>query len=339
MKAAQISSKGVVEIVEKPDPVLNNENEIIVRIEALGLCGTDLHTYRGTSPLVTLPRIPGHEIAGEIVQLGKNGAGKYKVGQRVTVWPYSYCGQCPSCKKKKYNCCEHNQTLGVQRDGALQEYLSVPEKFLIEAGELDIQQTALIEPLSVGWHATTRGEVSTISAVAVFGCGLIGLGVITSALRKGAQVIAIDIEDAKLDTAVQLGASYTINPKKENLRKQVFEITDGRGADVSIEAVGNPVTYRSAVEITSYSGRVVYIGYAKDEVAFDTKDFVRKEIEIYGSRNAMVEDFANVKEMISEKGNEFSRLISQEFAFEDAPDAFRFWDERTAEVTKILINF
>lgn len=339
MKAAQITKERKIDIVQKPDSKIASENEALIRLTALGLCGSDLNTYRGMNPLVTYPRIPGHEIAGEIVQLGKKCSPHFKTGQRITVWPYSYCGTCTSCRKQKYNCCRHNQTLGVQRDGAAQEYLSISEEFLIDADNLSVELTALIEPLSVGWHAATRGRVTAKTRVAVFGCGLIGLGVIASCKQKGTQVIAIDIEDKKLEKAAQLGADYFINSAHENLMKRIDTITDGDGADVSIEAVGNPVTFRQAVDIVSYSGTVVYIGYAKDEVLYNSNDFVKKEIEILGSRNAAMEDFKNVKTMISQNVHLYTTLITQEYSLNETAEAFRFWTESPEDVTKILIRF
>jgi L-galactonate 5-dehydrogenase len=339
MKAAQIVNTGKVDILEIADPEIVKGNEVIIRLSALGLCGSDLNTYRGRNPLAAFPRIPGHEIAGEIVELGSECSSNFTKGQQVTVWPYTYCGSCTSCRKQKHHCCKYNQTYGVQRDGAAQEYLSVPEEFLIDSDNLSIELTALIEPMSVGWHAATRGAASTGSRVAVFGCGLIGLGVIAACKQMGSEVIAIDIEGKKLAKAAELGADYLINSAEEDLAGRIDTITGGNGSDISIEAVGNPVTFRQAVEIAAYSGRVVYIGYAKEEVTYNSNDFVKKEIEIFGSRNATMEDFKNVKNLVSKNPKICSSLITQEYPLAKTDEAFRFWSESPRDVTKILIRF
>ena len=175
MKAAQITSQYKVDLVQLDDIRSLSDDDVLIKINILGLCGSDLTTYRGMNPLVSFPRIPGHEIAGEIVNTGKNTPGNLIPHQKVTIWPYSFCGICPSCRQGKINCCRENKTYGVQRDGAAIEYLAVPAKFVIPVPELQDELISLIEPLSVGWHSTERGKVEEGSYTAVFGCGLIGL--------------------------------------------------------------------------------------------------------------------------------------------------------------------
>lgn len=338
MKAAQITSQYKVDLVQLDDIRSLSDDDVLIKINILGLCGSDLTTYRGMNPLVSFPRIPGHEIAGEIVNTGKNTTGNLIPHQKVTIWPYSFCGICPSCRQGKINCCRENKTYGVQRDGAAIEYLAVPAKFVIPVPELQDELISLIEPLSVGWHSTERGKVEEGVYTAVFGCGLIGLGAIAAAAQKGAEVIAIDIDDEKLSRAESIGAKHTINIKSENLEHRINQITKNDGCSVVIEAVGAAVTFRNAVSIASYSGRVVYIGYTKEEVCYETKDFVRKEIEIYGSRNALLPEFNLVKSMIIKNPKVFKELITSEYDFLDAAKAFKYWHENTNKVTKIILR-
>ena len=210
MKAIKIIEPGVVNLAEIDKPKVGAE-EILIKLKALGLCGSDLQTFRGQNKMVSYPRIPGHEIAGEIVQTGENVPSEFQVGRLVTVSPYSSCGKCVACQQGRVNCCPDNQTLGIQRDGAAVEFIALPYKKVFLVGNLPEEQIACIEPLSVGWHATNRAQVSSKDIVLVFGCGMIGLGVIAASGYKGAKVIAVDIDDLKLEKAKVLGASYIIN--------------------------------------------------------------------------------------------------------------------------------
>jgi threonine dehydrogenase-like Zn-dependent dehydrogenase len=244
--------------------------------------------------MVKMPVIPGHEVGAVIEEIGEGVPTGFVKGMNVTVNPYTNCGKCASCRNGRVNACEHNETLGVQRNGSMQEFLVLPWTKVIPAAGLSDKECALIEPMSVGFHAVSRAQVTDIDTVAVIGCGMIGLGAIVRASLRGARVIALDIDDDKLALAKHLGASMVINSKTENVVERVRELTDGYMADVVIEAVGSPITYVTAIDIVGFTGRVTCIGYAKSEVAFQTKYFVQKELDIRGSRNAMPEDFRAV---------------------------------------------
>jgi len=182
MKAVKIIKPGVVKLVELNKPKVSVK-EILIKLKALGLCGSDLKTYQGQNQMVIYPRIPGHEIAGEIVQTGEEVPSEFQVGRLVTVSPYTSCGKCVACQQGRVNCCPYNQTLGVQRDGAAVEFITVPYSKVFLAGDLPEEQIACIEPLSVGWHATNRAQIRSEDIVLVFGCGMIGLGVIQTVLQ------------------------------------------------------------------------------------------------------------------------------------------------------------
>ena len=337
MKAIIIREPGIVESVEIPDPVVSDES-ILIKVSALGLCGSDLTTYRGLNPMVSYPRIPGHEIAGTIVAAGKSVPDRYATGLQVTVVPYTACGTCTACIHGRVNCCRYNQTLGVQRDGAATEYIAIPWQKVIPAESLSREQTVLIEPLSVGYHATERGRVKQEDTVLVFGCGMIGLGAVAAATEKGARVIAVDIADDKLEKARMLGASHIVNTSHQSIHEALEELTGGNGADVVIEAIGLAETFVDAVECACFGGRVVYIGYAKNPVTFDTKVFVSKELDILGSRNARHEDFQAVITFLSRGMFDAKTVITKQFELDACGEALAIWDRNPATVTKLILT-
>ena len=298
MKAFFITAPGRTEIREIPRPTAA-AGEVLLKVRMVGLCGSDLNTFRGTNAMVTCPRIPGHEIAATVEQVPGEAAGKFQPGDNVTLSPYTSCGKCPSCRRGRPNACRANQTLGIQRDGALTEYLAAPWGKLYASSKLSLKELALVEPLTVGFHAADRGEVTAADTVAVLGCGAIGLGAVAGAAYAGARVIAVDIDDAKLAIARAAGAAETVNSAKVDLATALADLTGGDGPDVVIEAIGLPATFRAAVEMVAFTGRVVYVGYAKAPVEYQTRQFVQKELDIRGSRNASLSrDFPRVIEML-----------------------------------------
>lgn len=343
MKAVRIPAPRQVEMVEIPEPQMGPE-DVLIDVHYIGLCGSDLNTYRGLSPMVIYPRIPGHELSGVILAAGQRVPERLAVGSHVMVSPYSECGLCPACRAGRPNTCQFNQTLGVQRDGALTHRLAIHYRKVFASPSLTMEELALVEPLSVGYHATNRGRVSETDTVLVIGAGGVGMGAIVGAARKGATVIVSDIDDGKLELARRFGARHTINsarregtPYPEELLARIHELTNGEGVNVAIEAVGQPDTYRLAVEAACYAGRVVYIGYAKQEVCFDTRDFVRKELDILGSRNAL-RVMPSVIGMLEKREWPFEELITRIYPMAGTAQAFQDWDEAPGKVTKILID-
>lgn len=338
MKAVQITEAGKVQVADIVKPTLG-AGEILLRIKYVGFCGSDLNTYLGRNPMVKMPVIPGHEVGAVIEEIGEGVPVGFEKGMNVTVNPYTNCGKCASCRNGRVNACEHNETLGVQRNGSMQEFLVLPWIKVIPAAGLSDKECALIEPMSVGFHAVSRAQVTDIDTVAVIGCGMIGLGAIVRASLRGARVIALDIDDEKLELAKRLGASMVINSKTENVVERVRELTDGYMADVVIEAVGSPITYVTAIDIVGFTGRVACIGYAKSEVAFQTKYFVQKELDIRGSRNAMPEDFRAVIHYLQNGNCPMNELISAVVKPEEAGEALQKWSENPGKVFRMLVEF
>jgi threonine dehydrogenase-like Zn-dependent dehydrogenase len=257
----------------------------------------------------------------------------------VTCNPYTNCGKCASCRNGRVNACQHNESLGVQRNGAMREYITLPWEKVIPAGLLTPRVCALVEPMSVGFHAVSRALVTDIDVVLVIGCGMVGMGAIVRAAMRGATVVAADIDDTKLSLARQMGASYTINTRSEDVHRRLLEITSGFGPDVVIEAVGSPATYQMAVDEVAFTGRVVCIGYAKAEVSFETKYFVQKELDIRGSRNALPQDFRAVIHYLERGTCPVDSLITRVIRPDEALDTMRWWSENPGKVFRILVEF
>ncbi|NDV78098.1 zinc-binding alcohol dehydrogenase family protein [Dysgonomonas sp. 511] len=338
MKAITILGKEQIVVTDIDKPELG-AGEVLLKIKYVGFCGSDLNTYLGKNPMVQLPVIPGHEIGAVVEAVGDNVPGSIEVGATCTVNPYTNCGHCPSCRNGRPNACQFNQTFGVQRDGAMCEYIAVPWQKVIPDKDINARDFALVEPMSVGFHAVSRAAVTDLDIVLVIGCGMIGVGAIVRAALRGARVVAMDMDDEKLKLAQRLGAAYTINSKTEDVHARLQEITDGTGPDVVVEAVGAPVTYQTAINEVAFTGRVVCIGYAKTEIAFETKYFVQKELDIRGSRNAMPEDFRAVMEYMKRGTCPVDQLISGIYKPEQAQQALEGWSANPGKVFRILIEF
>lgn len=332
MKAMVLTAPLKASIRDVPETP-RDRNKLLLKVELVGLCGTDLNSFRGKNPLVTYPRIPGHEIAATVLE----GSARFPAGTRVTVSPYTSCGRCASCLRRRPNACQNNETFGVQRDGALTPLLQVPEEKLFPSN-LPLKSLCLVEPLTVGFHAAARGRVTAEDTVVVFGCGGVGLGAVAGSSFRGARTIAVDMDDAKLQNARDAGAAETINTAAVDLRQQLAALTGGRGPDVVIEAIGMPETYLAAVEVVAYTGRVVYIGYAKEPIHFKTDLFVKKEIDILGSRNALPEDFAQVIAMLEAERFPVQSTVSAIVTLEEAPGMLAKWSGHPSAFTKIMVN-
>ncbi len=228
--------------------------------------------------------------------------------------------------------------MGVQRDGAMTEQISVPRGRLY-AANLSLKELALVEPLTVGVHAASRGRVTSADTVAVFGCGGIGLGAIAGAAFRGARTIAVDMDDRKLEVARKAGAQHLIHTGREDLHEQLAALTDGDGPDVVIEAIGLPLTFRAAVEEVAFTGRVVYIGYAKEPVSYETRLFVQKELDILGSRNALPEDFREVIRLLESGSFPVDDTVSAIVPPEQAAEMLAEWSAHPERFTKIMVEF
>jgi len=338
MKSIQITHNQELRVTDMERPGTPGAGEVLLRMCHVGFCGSDLNTYMGRNMMALDPVIPGHETGAVIEYVGPGVPGYLTPGLTVTCNPYTSCGECPSCRNGRPNACRSNQTLGVQRDGAMREYMLLPWEKVIPAPGLSTKVCALVEPMSVGFHAVDRAQVKDVDTVMVIGCGMVGLGAVVRAALRGATVIAADIDDDKLALACSMGASYAVNTLKDDVHCRLQEITGGDGPDVVIEAVGSVPTYRMAVDEVAFTGRVACIGYSKAEVSFETRLFVQKELDIRGSRNATPQDFRAVIRYMERGTCPVDRLVTRVVRPEEAADAMQWWSLNPGKVFRILVE-
>ena len=339
MKAIQITHQQGVNIIDIEQPQAPRDGEVLLKLCYVGFCGSDINTYMGRNSMALNPVIPGHEVGAVIEAVGSGVPETLVPGMTVTCNPYTNCGKCASCRNLRVNACQHNETLGIQRDGAMREFITLPWQKVIPAGTLTPKVCALVEPMSVGFHAVSRAQVTDIDVVMVIGCGMVGMGAVVRAALRGATVVAADIDDEKLAVARSMGAAYTINTLTEDVHNRLADITGGLGPDVVIEAVGSVPTYQMAVNEVAFTGRVACIGYAKTEVLLQTKYFVQKELDIRGSRNALPQDFRAVISYLERGTCPVNQLITKVIRPEETPETMQWWSENPGKVFRILVEF
>ena len=338
MKAITIVKPGQVEIRDIEKPVIGKD-EALLRPLFGGICGSDLNSYRGTNAYLTYPRIPGHEFSAQIVEIGENDRG-FKVGDIVTANPYFNCGKCYSCRKGLVNACMSNQTMGVQREGGFSEYMAMPISRLIDGKGLDPKTLALIEPFCIGYHGIQRAGVHEGDKVLVVGAGTIGVLAAIAAKSRGAKVWICDVAPKKLDYAMQFGMDGKIlNDSPENFDKAVKEITDGNGFDVTVEAVGLPSTFQNCLDAACFGGRVSVIGVGKHNIDLDFTIIQKKELNIYGSRNALTRDFEELIDTVKNQGLKLDKVVTNVYPFAQAAQAFEDFHQNAGSMLKVMIEF
>lgn len=338
MKTIIIPEPGKVEIIETPMPE-PKPGEALLKVLCGGICGSDLGTYRGTFAYASYPRIPGHEFSAEIVKI--NGSSDtLKEGMVVTCNPYFNCTKCYSCERGLVNCCEHNETLGAQRDGAFSEYVCMPLERIYDGKGLTPDVLAAIEPFCISYHgAVTRGQVKSGDKVLVIGAGTIGALAAVAAKTQGATVYISDVAQKKIDYAV---TSFGLDGgifNDEHMQEKCAEVTQGHGFDVTIEAVGLPSTFQAAIDAAAFGGRVVLIGVGKKNLDFNFTLLQKKELNVYGSRNALKQDFLNLIDLVSAGKVDLKKAITNTYALKDAAQAFKDFAEHGADMLKVEIDF
>lgn len=336
MKAIVIPNPNEIEIREVPIPEVK-EGEALLKVRYVGICGADVASFTGNQPFTTYPRIPGHEFSAEIVEIPENDKG-LKAGDIVTCNPYFNCGGCYSCERGFVNCCTDNQTMGVQRDGAFCEYISMPVERIYEGKGLSAEELALIEPFSISQHAVSRCTIKENDNVLVIGAGPIGLFALLAAKAKCKNIVVADILDNRLDLAKEYGAAAVVNTKAESLEEFTNKFTDGKGFDVCIEACGAPETFLGCIDSCAFAGNIVLIGNGKRETSFVHSILLKKELNVYGSRNALKEDFINNIDLVASKECDVMKMVSRVYDMENALDAFKALANNDGTLAKILIK-
>ena len=338
MKAITIVKPGQVEIREIEKPVRGKDEAILQPIFG-GICGSDLNSYRGTNAYLTYPRIPGHEFSARIVEIGENDRG-FKVGDIVTANPYFNCGKCYSCRHGLVNACMSNQTMGVQREGGFSEYMAMPISRLIDGKGLDAKTLALIEPFCIGYHGIQRAGVKDGDKVLVVGAGTIGVLAAIAAKSRGAKVWICDVAPKKLEYALRFGLDGTVlNDGPEALTRAVEEITGGNGFDVTVECVGLPSTFQNCLDAACFGGRVAVIGVGKHNIDLDFTIIQKKELNIYGSRNALTRDFEELIDTVKKQGLKLDKVVTNVYPFAQAAQAFEDFHQNAGSMLKVMIEF
>ena len=336
MKTLVCTSPGKFVFAEKTKPECD-ENMAIIKIKNIGVCGTDLHAFEGTQPYFSYPRILGHELSGELIEA--NNAPNFTAGEAVTFLPYFNCGHCIACWNGKPNCCVNIQVFGVHIDGGMCEYICVPSDKLLHGDGLSYEELALIEPLAIGAHAIQRCALQKEEWIVVVGAGPIGLAVVEFAKIAGGNIIAVDVNDNRLQFCKQnLPVEHCINAAKQNAAERVKEITNGDGATVVVDATGNLAAINQGIHYLSHGGRYVLVGLQKEAFCFSHPEFHKREATLMSSRNALRSDFENVINLVKNKLIQPKKYITHRVMFDEMITQFPHWLKLETGVVKAMIS-
>lgn len=349
MEALLLEHPKAFRLIDIPEPPPPGPGEAVVRVHAVGICGTDYGGYLGKMPFFSYPRIPGHELGVEVVAVGE-GVTNVAPGDRCCVEPYINCQRCYSCQRGLTNCCEHHQTLGVHCDGGLRPLFTVPARKLHGSPRLAHAHNALVETLAIGCHAIDRGAPAPGETVLVIGAGPIGLSAIEFAKLSGARVIVMDMAASRLafvrermgiaDTVVTAGhhaAGAAVGDTADEAA--VAALTDGRMCDVVVDATGSNASMAHALKFCSFGGRLVYVGITQAEIAFPHAPLMhRRELTLLASRNALSRDFTRIIRLIEEGRIDTRPWITHRIDFADTIRAFPGLLEPAAGVIKAVVE-
>jgi 2-desacetyl-2-hydroxyethyl bacteriochlorophyllide A dehydrogenase len=327
---------GRFEYRETMRPVLM-PGQAILKIKKIGICGTDLHAYEGTQPYFSYPRILGHELAGELVEW--DGPGDFRQGEMVTFIPYLHCGNCIACRRGKTNCCQHLKVSGVHQDGGMVEYLSVPTSLLVNGRGLTADELALVEPLAIGAHGITKAEIRKDEFVLITGAGPIGLGAMEMAKIKGAQVIALDVDENRLKFCKdKLNVSHTINARSGDIRSQLLDLTSGDMPTTVIDATGNLNAINNGFNYMAHGGKYLLIGLQRGDITFSHPEFHKREATLMSSRNATRADFEYVISCMQRGLIDPTNYITHRVPFTEVKEQFADWLNPRNGVIKVMVS-
>ncbi|WP_324672105.1 zinc-binding alcohol dehydrogenase family protein [Hymenobacter sp. GOD-10R] len=313
------------------------EGYSLLKIRRIGICGTDLHAYEGTQPFFAYPRVLGHELAGEVVDVG--AAEGFSAGEAVTFIPYFNCGTCIACRSGLPNCCTHINVAGVHIDGGMAEYLAVPSYALVHGEGLSFDELALVEPLAIGAHGVRRANVRAGEYVLVVGAGPIGLGIMEFARIAGAHVIAMDINEQRLAFCQEkLRVEHTVNALAPDVTEQLKQITNGDMPTVVIDATGSQRAINNAFQYLAHGGRYVLVGLQKGEISFSHPEFHKREATLMSSRNATREDFEHVIASMKAGHVDPTTYITHRVKFGQVQEEFASWLNPATGVIKAMVE-
>ena len=336
LKRVVLSAPHEASLTSAPTPD-RASGQVLLRVVAVGICGSDVHAYRGLEPFLTYPRVLGHELALKVEEVDR-GDSDFLPGELVTVEPYIACGRCYPCSRGSYNCCEKLEVLGIHRDGGLQEYITVPEnKIHRSAPQMDIEELALIEPLSVGAHAVSRAGVTADDFVFVIGAGPIGIAAAQVARLRGATVAIGDVLERRLALAADFGIEHVLDLSSQNGVEEVKALTGGVGAHVVIEAVGKKQTIEATTQYVAASGRIAIVGIGKETISFPQQVFNKKEITFLGCRNSRGL-FPELISNVAAGKLTMKPLVTHRIPLRDVPNMLRWLDSSPGEAIKVIVS-
>lgn len=339
MKTIYLDQPYALRLTETDAPTQpGNADEAIVRVQAVGICGTDLHAYKGEQSFMSYPRILGHELGVEIVAVGANAA-QYdlSIGDRCAVMPYLSCGKCVACRRGKTNCCTQMQVLGVHIDGGMREWLALPMHTLRKANTLPYEHLAQVEMLAIGAHAVRRAGLAKGENVLVIGAGPIGLGAAAFALEAGARVAMQEVSDYRLNFCRQLETMEVVDGKQD-VPAQLRAMFDGEMPTAVFDATGHAGSMMQAVNYVAHGGSLIYVGHVKGELTFSDPELHKRELTLYCSRNATGEDFTQVLESLTSQRLNPSTWITHQASFDNLVAEFPGWLNPNSGVIKALLQ-
>lgn len=339
MKAIVV--RGAMDMVmeDRPMPQITAPGQVLVRVHAAGICGSDVHVYHGTNPFAKYPVVLGHEASGEIVETGP-AVSDLKAGDSVVFEPIRYCGKCYACRTGHHNVCRELKVLGCIVDGIFQEYVVMPRSqvYQFDASKMTYQQAALCEPYTIGAQATSRGDVQPGDLVLVHGAGPIGLIVADVAKSKGAKVIISEPNEKRLEMAKAFGLDYPVNPMKQDLDQFISDLTEGEGVNVIFDAAGVPAIIAHAVGQLSPAGRFVPMTFGKEPIPVDFKTINAKQLTILGTRH-QYQKFPEIVELLPQKLDHVDMLTTHIFPAEEYKKAFDTLADPGSGACKVVLTF
>lgn len=338
MKAIQIVKPNELKIIDMDKPGLTNENNVLVKIKAAGICGSDVGIYHGTNAAATYPRVIGHEMVGEVVET-KDNVSSVKVGDRVIIDQVTNCGECYACRKGRGNVCANLKVRGVHIDGGYREYMAVPEQdcYLLP-DELSYEDAVMIEPTTVAIQSCARAQLEPDDTLLIMGCGALGNSILKIARLSGAKIIVADVIEEKLQEALTQGADYSIHMLKENIYEKAKEYTGGYGPTVSIDAACTKDSLKTLLKVTGNAGRVITMGFSVSPIEVTQFSITSKELDVRGSR-LQNKKFQEAIQLIREGKLDLKDSISHKFYYLDAQKAFDFSDSKDPSIRKIALMF
>jgi threonine dehydrogenase-like Zn-dependent dehydrogenase len=331
-----------MEVVDVPDPGEPGSGEVVVRPEAVGICGSDFHYFLGHIGSVEdsqlYPRVQGHEAAGIVEAIGPDSPMGLRAGERVAIWPLVSCGHCYPCRIGRRNVCANISLIGVHTDGALQDRLRLPASQVFPVGDQDPAVAALIEPVSIAVRAIVRGRVTEGEQAVVFGAGPIGQAIAVAAIDRGASVLLVDRVQSRAERAKATGADFLVVDEDEKPVTGVLEWTGGDRPEVVYEATGAAEVARTAVDLVAHAGRVVIVGLGSHDAPIRVGDLAFKEIDVLGVSCCNADEFADAVSLVARRRDVLAGLITHEFPLEQAPEAIVHAIRHPAEVMKAVIR-